>query len=208
MVRNMPAIKLEGFRLEAGYLDRSQQESIVDWLKSHLANAPFFTPRMPRSAKPMSVRMTSLGEFGWYASPSGYQYINRHPGTARPFPAIPDMLLDIWTDITKGEPLPDSCLVNYYDAHARMGLHADLDEDDRQAPVLSLSLGDTAIFRLGGLSRRDPTRSLKLHSGDVMVLEGPLRDAYHGVDRILFGSSTLLSQGGRLNLTLRRVRKP
>ena len=89
-----------------------------------------------------------------------------------------------------------------------MGLHQDRDEQDFDAPVLSLSLGDTAIFRVGGTSRGGKTVSLKLASGDALLFGGEARLAYHGIDRILAGSSGLLPQGGRINLTLRRVTKP
>jgi len=82
------------------------------------------------------------------------------------------------------------------------------DEEARDAPILSISLGDTAIFRLGGPERRSPTRSLRLGSGDLLVLSGPSRHWFHGVDRILPGTSRLLPEGGRINLTLRRVTPP
>ena len=197
---------MEGFRHISEKLSRSAQEALVKELRFLITIAPFFTPHMPQSGRPMSVRMTSLGRFGWYASRSGYEYLELHPITGLPFPDIPDSLLNLWRDIAPGEADPDSCLVNYYGPSAKMGLHADLDEEDRSAPVVSISLGDTAMFRLGGVKRSDPTRSFKLASGDVMVLEGPMRNAHHGVDRIISGSSTLLDRGGRLNLTLRRVK--
>jgi alkylated DNA repair protein (DNA oxidative demethylase) len=98
-------------------------------------------------------------------------------------------------------------LVNFYTADAKMGLHQDRDETDLQAPVVSISLGDTCLFRVGGLNRTDPTGSFKLTSGDVVVLGGESRLAFHGVDRIYPGTSTLLKSGGRINLTLRRVTK-
>ena len=104
-------------------------------------------------------------------------------------------------------------MVNLYDSpKARMGLHQDRDEAALDMPVLSLSLGDTCVFRVGGLARSDPTSSFKLASGDVLVLGGPARLRFHGVDRIVPGSSRLLDDtlghGGRINLTLRRVTKP
>jgi len=89
-----------------------------------------------------------------------------------------------------------------------MGLHQDADEKDRNAPIVSVSLGDTAVFRIGGSSRKDPTKSFKLRSGDVLVMGGQARMRFHGVDRIVPDTSTLLSGGGRLNLTLRRVNLP
>jgi len=89
-----------------------------------------------------------------------------------------------------------------------MGLHQDRDEEDLSAPVLSLSLGDTCLFRVGGTARGAPTRSFRLQSGDALTLGGPARLAFHGVDRVMAGTSTLLTAGGRINLTLRRVTRP
>jgi len=89
-----------------------------------------------------------------------------------------------------------------------MGLHQDRDEEDFSAPVVSLSLGDSCLFRIGGTKRNDPTRSFKLASGDAMVLGGEARLAFHGVDRIMPGTSTLLPEGGRINVTMRRVTRP
>jgi alkylated DNA repair protein (DNA oxidative demethylase) len=86
-----------------------------------------------------------------------------------------------------------------------MGLHQDRDEADLTFPVLSISLGDTAVFRIGGVRRNDPTASVRLASGDVCILSGEARLAFHGVDRIVAGSSRLIPGGGRLNLTLRRA---
>jgi DNA oxidative demethylase len=107
--------------------------------------------------------------------------------------------------IAPGAPPAEASLINIYDACARMGLHQDRDEEELAAPVVSFSLGDTALFRVGGLQRNAPTRSFRLASGDAMSLAGDARLAFHGVDRIIAGSSTLLPQGGRINLTLRRV---
>ena len=87
-----------------------------------------------------------------------------------------------------------------------MGLHVDADEDEPAAPVLSISLGDTAVFRLGGAERGDPSRTFRLASGDICLLAGASRRFHHGVDRILAGSSRLIPGGGRINLTLRRAR--
>lgn len=163
---------------------------------------------MPRTGKPFSVRMTNCGTLGWVSDRSGYRYQPFHPVTGAPWPAIPSALLALWRDISGYPHDPEACLVNFYDLDARMGLHRDEDERERAAPVVSVSLGDTCLFRVGGVQRTDPTRSVKLSSGDVVVLGGESRLAFHGVDRIYPGTSTLLAQGGRINLTLRRVTKP
>lgn len=166
--------------------------------------APFYRPITP-GGKPMSVSMTNLGPLGWVTDRAGYRYQATHPGTGRPWPPIPASLLALWAAVCDRATPPDCCLVNRYDSSARMGLHRDADEADFRFPVLSVSLGDTAIFRLGGTRRSDPTGQIRLASGDVAVLGGEARRAYHGVDRILPGSSRLIGGGGRLNLTLRRA---
>jgi DNA oxidative demethylase len=163
---------------------------------------------MPKTGKPMSVRMTNCGPLGWVTDERGYRYQGTHPETGAPWPAIPPLVAAAWTALA-GYPHPaECCLVNYYGAEAKMGLHQDRDEAEFAAPVVSLSLGDTCLFRIGGRTRKDPTRTIRLASGDAVVLGGVARLAFHGVDRIVPGSSTLLPQGGRINLTLRRVTVP
>jgi len=178
-------------------------------MRAAMEEAPLFTPTMPRSGKPMSVRMTNCGPLGWVTDKErGYRYQATHPVTGKPWPAMPEALLDLWREVAGYPAAPEACLVNYYSGDAKMGLHQDKDEEDFAAPVVSVSLGDSAIFRVGGLARKDPTQALELKSGDVVVLGGDDRLAYHGIDRILSGTSGLLPEGGRLNLTLRRVTKP
>jgi alkylated DNA repair protein (DNA oxidative demethylase) len=118
---------------------------------------------------------------------------------------MPQILKIVWDRHAGAALAPDSCLINLYRDDARMGLHQDSDEADLAAPVLSISLGDTAVFRLGGPARGDPSRTVRLSSGDICVLDGAARHAFHGVDRILPGSSRLIPGGGRINLTLRRA---
>lgn len=202
-VRNAAA---GGLVLRPGYLDRAAQEDLLGALRAALAEAPLFTPTMPRTGKPFSVRMTNLGPLGWVSDrDGGYRYQATHPETGRPWPPMPEILLRAWEEIGGYPHPPEACLVNWYAQGTRMGLHQDRDEKDFDAPVVSLSLGDTALFRIGGLRRSDPTRSFRLASGDAMALAGAMRLAFHGVDRIIPGSSALLPNGGRINLTLRRV---
>ena len=167
-------------------LERAVQQALLADLRRIIAEAPLFTPTMPRSGKPMSVRMTNCGPLGW----------------------VPGTLLDLWKEVGGYAAPPEACLVNYYAGAAKMGLHQDKDEEDFSAPVLSVSLGDTGIFRVGGRSRKDPTERFELKSGDVVVLCREDRLAYHGIDRVLLGTSDLLTEGGRFNLTLRRVTRP
>lgn len=187
------------------WLDRQRQEALAEDLRVLLTEAPLFTPLMPRTGKAFSVRMSNCGPLGWVSDISGYRYQPTHPETGKPWPAMPATLLRAWAELAGTALLPEACLINWYAPGARMGLHQDRDEQEFAAPVLSLSLGDTAVFRIGGVERSDPTRSIKLASGDALLLSGPSRLAFHGIDRVIPDSSTLLKQPGRINLTLRRV---
>ncbi|PTW62783.1 alkylated DNA repair protein (DNA oxidative demethylase) [Breoghania corrubedonensis] len=196
-----------GFRYLPGRLDRSAQEALLAEIRAVVRAAPLFQPVMPRTGKPLSVKMSNCGSLGWVADEAGYRYQSAHPVTGKPWPAIPQMLLDLWAEISGFPAEPEACLINFYEETARMGLHRDEDEEDFSAPVFSVSLGDTCRFRVGGQVRKDPTSSFKLASGDIVLLAGEARTVFHGVDRIYPGTSTLLKDGGRINLTLRRVRK-
>jgi alkylated DNA repair protein (DNA oxidative demethylase) len=202
----LPAVAIApGVDYFPGFFARAAQEALREEVQAILAEAPLFRPRMPRTGRPFSVRMSNCGLLGWVSDEGGYRYQSTHPETGRPWPAMPARLHAAFATIAPGAPPPEACLINFYDAGARMGLHQDRDEEELSAPVVSLSLGDTALFRVGGLQRNAPTRSFRLASGDAMSLAGEGRLAFHGVDRIVAGSSTLLPRGGRINLTLRRV---
>jgi DNA oxidative demethylase len=194
-----------GLRIVPGYLDREAQERLLAAVREVIAQAPLYAPRMPRSGQPMSVRMTNCGPLGWMTDAQGYRYQGAHPVTGAPWPPIPAILMQAWRELSGYPRPPQACLVNFYGPGARMGLHQDRDEQDFDAPVVSLSLGDTCLFRIGGTTRQDPTRSIRLASGDAVVLGGEARLAFHGVDRVIPGTSRLLGEGGRINLTLRRV---
>lgn len=195
-------------RVLPGLLSVDQQRQLLAEVRALLAEAPLYSPVMPRSGNPLSVRMSNCGKLGWLSELGGYRYSPTHPVTGKPWPAIPAAVLGLWHATTGVGYPPEACLINYYGPDARLGLHRDEDEDAKAAPILSLSLGDTALFRIGGPTRKSPTRSVRLSSGDAVVLEGPSRDWFHGVDRILPGTSRLLPEGGRFNLTLRRVTAP
>lgn len=192
-----------GFRILKGYLDRTAQETMAEEVAGVIRAAPLFAPVTPWG-KPMRVRMTSAGRFGWFTDRKGYRYIDRHP-EGGPWPPIPATALAVWGELVSRERTPDCCLVNVYGDGAGMGLHRDADEADFSWPVLSISLGDAGLFRMGGLERSDPTQSVLLESGDVVVMGGGARLAHHGIDRTRPGSSSLLPGGGRINLTLRVV---
>lgn len=198
-----PFADLPGFRYWPGRLDAVAQAGLLAKIEAALEQAPLYRPVTP-GGKPLSVQMSNLGPLGWVTDRGGYRYQATHPETGRPWPPIPRLLLDLWAELTGWPQPPDACLVNLYRDEARMGLHQDRDEADLGAPVLSVSLGDTALFRIGA-PEGGPTRSLKLVSGDICALTGPARLARHGVDRLLVGSSRRVPGGGRINLTLRRA---
>jgi len=200
-----PINGLTGLAYLPGHFDRKAQENLLEAIRAIVAEAPLFQPVMPRTGKPFSVKMSNCGPLGWVSDVNGYRYQPAHPDTGRPWPAMPEALTDLWATLAPDAPPPEACLINFYEPGARMGLHQDRDEEMFDAPVMSVSLGDTATFRVGGTARKDPTRSFRLASGDVVMLGGDARLAYHGIDRILAGTSTLLKKGGRINLTLRRV---
>ncbi len=198
-----PTLCLRGIDLYQGVLSPDQQVAMVDDLRGVIHQAPLFSPETPYG-KAMSVRMTSTGNCGWFSDRSGYRYVDTHPNGAA-WPDIPASVLAIWHRLASNERDPDCCLINYYGEGARMGLHQDKDEADFDWPVVSISLGDDALFRAGNTARGGKTESLWLRSGDVMVMGGAARLTYHGVDRTRFKSSALLPKGGRINLTLRVV---
>ena len=195
---------MEGFRLWPGALSVTAQSALLAAVLAAVEQSPFFRPVTP-GGRPFSVEMTNLGPLGWVSDRAGYRYQPTHPETGAPWPSMPETLLTLWSDLTGWPEPPDACLVNLYRGEARMGLHQDRDEQDHSAPVLSVSLGDTAVFRIGA-AEGGPTRTVRLASGDVCALTGPARLARHGIDRVIAGSSTLVPGGGRLNLTLRRAR--
>lgn len=199
-------LTVRGFDVYKDYLDRAKQQEMVEALRGVLAKAPLVQPVTP-SGRPMSVRMSAAGRLGWITDRRGYRYSAQHPGGAA-WPAIPGCILDVWRDVTELSRRPDCCLINWYGEGAKMGLHQDKDEGDFDWPVVSISLGDEALFRMGNVTRGGKTESLWLASGDVVVMGGAARLAYHGIDRVKHGSSTLLKNGGRINLTLRVVDVP
>lgn len=196
-------LRIRGFEIRPGFLDRSAQEALVASVRDVLAVAPLVQPMTPRG-QAMSVRMSAAGQFGWISDRQGYRYAQTHPSGVA-WPAIPEPVLAIWRQVSGSARVPECCLINWYGTGARMGLHQDRDEADFGEPVVSISLGDEGLFRMGNRERGGKTESLWLRSGDVVVMGGDARLVHHGVDRIRFGSSTLLPRGGRINLTLRVV---
>jgi alkylated DNA repair protein (DNA oxidative demethylase) len=205
---NAKLVIARGVTLWREKLGRAAQQALLDGVLERAECAPFYRPQMPGSGASFSVEETNFGPLGWLSDRAGYRYVPTHPLTGKSWPAIPPVLLNLWNETTGYCAPPECCLVNLYRKGARMGLHQDRDEKAADAPVLSVSLGDGAIFRIGATTRRGTTQSVKLSSGDVLVFGGPARLAFHGIDRIVAGSSTLVPGGGRINLTLRRVTVP
>lgn len=206
---NGPKITVaDGVFLWPGAFDAAAQDNLISEVFARLNDAPLYRPTMPKSGKAFSVEETNFGPLGWVADITGYRYQATHPVTNRAWPEIPQTLLDLWNGTTGYAASPECCLVNLYRGAAKMGLHQDRDEAATDAPVLSVSLGDDALFRIGGAKRGGATKSLWLHSGDVLMFGGPARLAYHGIDRVAEDTSTRVPGGGRLNLTLRRITRP
>ncbi len=196
----------KGMKLYTGWFDPASQAALLADLRQAVTEAPLFTPEMPKTGKPFSVRMTNMGSLGWVTDKTGgYRYQATHPVTGNPWPQMPDVLLKLWSEVADYKGTPEACLVNFYNTDAKMGLHQDRDEKDFTAPVVSISLGYTALFRWGGTARGGKTQSVKLESGDVLVMGGESRLCFHGVDRVYAGTSSLLKDKGRINLTMRRV---
>lgn len=198
-----PTLVLRGVQVFQGLLNRAAQEAIVGDIRDVVAAAPLFSPMTPYG-KPMSVQMTSAGRFGWMSDKSGYRYSEKHPSGVA-WPQIPASVQGLWDKVSGSGRAPECCLVNLYREAAKMGMHQDRDEAAFSEPVVSVSLGDDALFRIGSTTRGGSTESIWLSSGDVVVMGGDARLIYHGVDKTRAGSSTLLSGGGRINLTLRVV---
>ncbi len=207
MVESFP----EGFHFLPGFFNEAEQLDLISDVRAVLEQAPLFQQKMPKTGAALSVRMSNAGQYGWVTDrDGGYRYQSTHPVTGLTWPAIPKRLVDVWGRVTGETRAPNLCLINYYDADARLGLHQDRGEGSLDAPVVSISLGDDATFALGGLSRKDPVRRFTLHSGDLIWFGGASRLVYHGVERIRLHTSTLLTQAGlfdsgRINVTLRRI---
>lgn len=198
----------QGFRHLPLYFSLADQQALIEAVKTGVMQAPFFQPTMPRTGTPLSVVMSNFGPLGWVTDKDkGYRYEPAHPKTGQPWPELPDMLGKLWDDVTDFPARPEATLINWYkeDKAAKMGMHVDNDENDLRAPVVSVSLGDPAMFRIGGLKRGGKTTGIKLYSGDVVVLAGEARLCHHGVSKVFYGESALVPKGGRINLTMRRV---
>ena len=195
-----------GFKHLPLYFSPAEQADLIAYVKKAVQTAPFYRPAMPQTGAPLSVVMTNFGALGWVTDKEqGYRYQTAHPKTGAPWPPLPDLLVKLWREVAEWPDFPEACLVNWYREGSKMGPHIDNDELAVNAPVVSVSLGDPAMFRIGGPQRSGPTHGIKLMSGDVVVMGGQSRRCYHSVSKIYYGESALVPKGGRINLTMRRV---
>jgi alkylated DNA repair protein (DNA oxidative demethylase) len=187
---------------------RPWAEAILADVERVAAAAPFRHLVTPGGFR-MSVAMTNCGVLGWVSDPAGYRYSRVDPETGRPWPAMPSSLQRLAAAAAERAgfpPLrPDACLVNRYAPGARLTLHQDKDELDLDAPIVSVSLGVSATFLLGGLTRKERPRPVPVHHGDVVVWGGASRLRYHGVKALDDGSHPATG-GCRINLTFRKTR--
>ncbi len=171
------ALLLHGFAL-------SDDAALLHALEEVTARSPFRHMVTPGGFR-MSVAMTNCGSLGWVTDRTGYRYDPADPDSGRPWPPMPADFLRLAQNAAAqaGFPdfLPDACLVNRYEAGAKLSLHQDRDERDLAAPIVSVSLGAPAVFLFGGLNRADKTKRVPVTHGDVVVWGGPARLRYHGV---------------------------
>ena len=186
----------------------SEAAALVAAIDGIAEDAPFRHMETPGGFT-MSVAMTNCGAFGWVSDRAGYRYEAADPETGRAWPAMPAAFRRLAADAASeaGFPgfAPDSCLINRYRPGTRLSLHQDRDERDFAAPIVSVSLGLTATFLVGGLKRRDPVRRVRLESGDIVVWGGPARKIHHGIAPVAAGTHPLTGET-RLNLTFRKAR--
>ena len=143
-----------------GLLSPTEQAALLTEIRAVVIAAPLYVPTMPRTGKPMSVRMTNCGVLGWVTDKErGYRYQETHPATGKRWPLIPQRLLELWDEVSGYPHSPEACLINFYSQDAKMGLHQDRDEKNFAAPVVSVSLGDDCLFRVGGNDRESGTAS-------------------------------------------------
>lgn len=199
----------KGFFLFKSSLTTEAQKEIRSAARAVVSQAPLFRPTMPGSGQPFSYLMTNCGDLGWVADRDGYRYQSNHPVTNKLFPAMPQVIKELATALAKeignNDFCPESCLLNFYRKGQKLGLHQDNTEKNLSAPIISISLGDTGIFILGGKQKSDETKQYIVQSGDCIVMSGESRSYFHSFKGIIPNTSSLLKNGGRLNLTIRQV---
>ena len=194
------ALLLRGFA-------RNRGSELLEALGAVTARAPFRFLTTPGGYR-MSVAMTNCGTAGWISDRTGYRYGPLDPLTGQQWPAMPVVFATLAAEAAQaaGFPAfaPDACLINQYDPGSRLSLHQDKDEQDYNAPIVSVSLGLPAVFLFGGGLRTDKTQRVPLAHGDVVVWGGPARLRYHGVLPLKDGEHPLVGRR-RINLTFRKA---
>ncbi|MCP8631741.1 DNA oxidative demethylase AlkB [Pseudomonas mosselii] len=182
-------------------------EALLDALRPVLRAAPFRHMHTPGGLR-MAVALTNCGALGWVSDENGYRYTSIDPVSAKPWPALPPLLVDLATRAAAQAGfdgfVADACLVNHYLPGTRLSLHQDRDEQDYGQPIVSISLGLPAVFLFGGLQRSDRPRHIPLSHGDVLVWGGEDRLRFHGVLPIKPGVHPRMGER-RINLTLRKA---
>lgn len=191
------------------------QKKLIKDIKKIILEAPLIQPIMPRWNKPFKTLITNAGSWGWVSDNLGYKYINFHPMTKKKWPKIPSLFYKIWHQFSGYEKLPDCSLINVYPDHnSKLGLHQDKDEQCFKAPVLSISLGCTAIFNYGKDKKK--LQKTTLPSGSIVLLKDHSRLYYHSISKIItkkipFEKKKMLLSplyiNGRISVTLRRFSK-
>jgi alkylated DNA repair protein (DNA oxidative demethylase) len=194
------AVVLRGFA-------RARVPALLEALGRVTARAPFRFLTTPGGYQ-MSVAMTNCGAVGWISDRTGYRYGTQDPLSGRDWPPMPVEFAELATEAAAragfAEFAPDACLINQYEPGSRLSLHQDKDELDYGAPIVSVSLGLSAVFLFGGDLRTDRTQRVPLGHGDVVVWGGPARLRYHGVLALKDGEHPLVGRR-RINLTFRKA---
>lgn len=197
---------MSGFFHAPGFLSFAEQNELLEIARSVCADAPLRRPSLP-SGQPLRLTLTNCGALGWWADRDGYRYVERHPTTGRKWPAIPQRLLDLAERALALVDLPlmriDNCLINHYAEGESLGQHIDRTEEDKRAPIVSLSIGADARFLLE--EPEGPKHRFDLRSGDLVVQSGRSRGWLHGIEKILPAMPNICRDGGRINFTLRKV---
>lgn len=193
-------------KLFTNYLDPNLQHKVIGLVMNIIKEAPLITPVMQNGTK-FNISITNCGDWGWISDKDGYRYVDRHPVTKNKWPELPKLIKDLayHSALEAGFPKfePDSCLINHYKATGKLGLHKDKDELDFGQPIVSISLGDSAIFQY---KVDNNLIDQKLNSGDILVIGNEHRLVEHGIKKIIDRTSSLVPGGGRINLTLRRAK--
>ena len=191
-------------------LDEKTQVKITHSISKIIDHSPFFCPRTPRFNKPFNILITNAGKWGWKADAHGYGYIKTHPLTGKSWTNIPKIFFKIWKHYCSNDQLPNSCLINLYNKKSTLGLHQDKDENDFSIPVLSISLGSSALFNYG--NNKSTIKNICLTSGSVVLMKDHSRLFYHGISKVYMDKINVLhttnpkkfGRDCRINLTLRR----